>query len=282
MRSIHTILAALLCATSPMMAQDASVVEKNLQVHSPSDLQLGYDAIGQIRADYTAGNYQSFLEEMDSAYFAALKENQLAGLVEMRENAARTLPENEQVKLQEVAQQMHADREKELLQIASQAKENSPFLDKVHSISTQFVTPEQRNAIDQMMSYRQMVPGTGKDTDENRLIDLDLEYEFKTLHLKAMGGSDLAQKQMVLKMQHLDQVLDASKSFTNSSLQNTVHLYARNFDERLAQIWDAQDLHALGKGQLLAQNETEEQIAKSVSAYQEKVQQLPVPHAITH
>lgn len=281
MKSMSTFLAALLCATSPVLAQEVTVQEKTTQfAQSPTSLQLGYDAIAQIRSDYVDGKYTSFLEEMDGSYAAALSENQLSSLVEMRQNALETHSSAEAMKLQEIGQQLHKERDAELLQIVSQAQADV-FVDKVHSVTAQFVTPEQKKAIEQIVSYRHMVPGTGKNTDENRLIDLDLEYEYKNLHLQAVGGSDLMAKRMVLKMQHLDRMQEAAKDFTDTSLQSAVSLFSRHFDERLAQIWDANDLNALGKGQLLAQNETEEKLAKILSSYQEKAVKLPVTHAIS-
>ena len=83
-------------------------------------------------------------------------------------------------------------------------------------------------AKNQIASYRFMKPGTGNNSDENKLIDLDVEYEFKRIHLDsyaAVNGTSLEerqQQQAILLMEWHDKMLKAAESFQDDGLKETV------------------------------------------------------------
>jgi hypothetical protein len=149
-------------------------------------------------------------------------------------------------------------------------------VEKIQSVAANFSSEAQKKAIVQIASYRQMVPGTGKNIDENRLIDIDLEYEFKSLNLDLPNSSPFEKRkqQCVLKMEKLDRMKAASQEFQDSSLKETVSIYAQNFDERLAQSLDVADLNALGNSNRMPADAMEEKVVSILKLYQEKFSEM--------
>jgi hypothetical protein len=96
--------------------------------------------------------------------------------------------------------------------------------------ATSVIAPlsDEEAAKNQIASYRFMQPGTGNNSDENKLIDLDVEYEFKRIHLDsyaAVNGTSLEerqQQQTVLLMEWHDKMLKTSESFQDEGLKETV------------------------------------------------------------
>ncbi len=96
--------------------------------------------------------------------------------------------------------------------------------------ATSVIAPlsDEEAAKNQIASYRFMKPGTGNNSDENKLINLDVEYEFKHIHLDsyaAVNGTPLEerqQQQAVLLMEWHDKMLKASESFQDEGLKETV------------------------------------------------------------
>jgi hypothetical protein len=124
-----------------------------------------------------------------------------------------------------------------------------------------------------------MAPGTGKNIDENTLIDLDLEYEFKSIHLDmpVIDGQlapDRREKHYILKMEMADKMLSSAQSFQDASLKKDVELYAQNIDGRMAQNWDQYDLNLMAKGKTKPADKVQEQVVSLLQNHQEKMGDL--------
>lgn len=273
MKTISTILAAILCSASPLMAQDETTKSAQSEQTAQIELRMGKENISVLRTAYQNGEYTQFLKEMDAAYQSALSENQLTGLSDMRVGEFPEMKDAQ--KWEDTAQELQKEKNHELLSLISD-EDDSVFAQKIRSAAATLSSPEQQKAIAQLSLFHLMAPKAGKNADENSLIDLDLEYEFKIIHLNKPldTSSDLRAKQYVLRMEKMDKAVEASKSFQDSSLKQAVGLSAANFDERLAQNWDVTDLNALAKGKIKPSNDQEEKVASILSAHQAKFNDL--------
>lgn len=266
MANISVILAALFCATAPI----ASVIDLEPKKESvESNYLLGQDVVKKIRNSYAKGEFNQFLTEVDSAY----KEANLSGLIELRKDK------------KDVFEQATASWEKRLLDLqkekafallsAVKDTDDSVLAQKVRSLSVN-LTPEQEKAVMTLNSLISKAPGTGANADENALINIDVEYEFKLLHAnvpaKELSSQEKIANQMALRMEKMDKMVKASKNFTDIELKNAVGTAADTFDVRMARILDASDLNKLSKGK--ATNQSEEKVASVISLYQEKFSAL--------
>lgn len=270
MKTITSILAALLLAGSPLLAEGAAEKPvENIQVAAHS-FQLGTEVVQQIRADYQAGKYHDFLQEMEKAYQDAKKENHLEGLAQFRKESSADVPLDQFIKKSEV---IHQQKEKELLAAIVGASDTvlaQKVRSSVVSISDSFYPLNQ---------LRQKAPGAGKNSDENRLIDADFEYEFKASHLDslALRGEKIAdrkEKHIALAMQKMDKMLAASKSFTDESAKAMVEQTFKGFDTYLAKRYDLSDLNALANGRIKPSSPLEEKIASILCKTQDKIAEL--------
>ncbi len=278
MKTISTILAAILCSASPLLAQNDAVsqsVPQSEQIaneESKTQLRMGKEAIATLRAAYQNGEYSEFLKEMETAYQSAVAENQLAGLSDMRVPGFPEMKDAE--KWEDKAQELQQQKNQELLSAVSD-EDDSIFAQKVRSAAANLSTSDQQKAMAQLALHHFMTPKSGKNADENKLIDLDLEYEYKIIRMNkpfTENPTDIRSKQYILRMEKLDKMIVISKSFQDSSLKQAVGLASANFDERLAQNWDLSDLNALARGKVKPSNEREEKIAGILSSHQEKFQ----------
>src|SRR3990167_2553887 len=270
MKQITSILAALLLAGSPLLAEETTAnLAESTQVASHS-FQLGMKVVEQIRADYLAGKYNDFLQYMEKAYQDAKKENHLEGLAQFRKESSADIPLDQFIKKSEV---IHQQKEKELL-AAIAGSSDSVLAQKVRSsvasISDSFYPLNQ---------LRQKAPGAGKNSDENRLIDIDFEYEFKASHLDslALRGEKIAdrkEKHIALAMQKMDKMLAAAKSFTDESAKSMIEQTFKGLDTYLAKRFDLSDLNALANGRIKPSSPLEEKIASILCKTQDKIAEL--------
>lgn len=271
MYMLSTVLAAIICAASPITAQE------NLQIQTEqAEIQLGTDTIGMIRLAYEDGQYDDFLKEMDQSYKQVKDDNRLKGLADIRTTVTPAL--DDQQKWNELAAQLQKEKNEQLLDAIAKEK-SSAFIDKVKRAATNPSTQEQEKAIAQLAEYRYMAPGSGKNDDENVLIDLDLEYEYKMIHLDmpVIDGksiSDRKEKQYALRMEKMERMVEASKNFQDESLKKTVELASANFDERMAQFWDASELSAMAKGKTKPSSAIEEKVVSILNSHQAKFNDL--------
>lgn len=246
MKSISTILASLLFATTPLAAEPVQL-----------KFELGETTVSNIREAYERGDYDSLFQEKELEYAKAAADNELEGLVEVRANA----PTVDVKKWEEKAAKLQKLKNKELLNALSDT-DDSIFAKKVRSAAAILSTPDQDNAVSQLDSLLYKAPGTGKDNDENALIAIDLEYEYKLFH------SDTADQRFALRMEKMDKMTAAAKKFSDAALKQAVGLASANFDARLAQTLDSKDLSDLAKGVVKPANMTEEKVAAIYAAYQ--------------
>ena len=267
MGNISTILAALFCATAPV----ASIVEITSQSESvQSNFQLGKETVASVRSSYENGRYNQFLSEMDEAHRNA----DLSGLIKMRSKQVS-------VEFQEDWEQqflsLQNEKSRDLL-AAIDDKDHSVFALKVRSSAAAVLTPGQEKAISKINSFISMAPGTGANEDENALIDLDLEYEYKLLHAKLptneISPRELRAQQIALRMEKMDKMVQASKNFGDADLKNTVKIAADTLDARLARNLDAADLNASLKKNAKPANNSEESVYSILSLYQGKFSDL--------
>jgi hypothetical protein len=269
MKNLSIILTALSAGSAPLLPQTAP---EPVQIVKPAYAaeRSGREAVAMIRQTYEKDGYAEFFKELDDSY-TALKENgRMDEFAEMRIGYS---PEWEEWESRAAALQ---NEKKQDLLFAVQDQKMSPFVEKVRSVSANLSDESHENAIVQMANLRAEAPGTGKNSDENRLIDLDLEYEYKSLHidLPGLSAADRREKQCALMMEKLGKMLAASSEFKDAALKKTVALYADNFDARLAQSWDIADLNALTNGKRKPADALEEKVASILTVYQEKFSDL--------
>lgn len=265
MKNLSIILTALSAGSAPMLppqpSQEAKPIVQPVLQAEPS----GKGAITSIRTTYEKGGYAAFLKELDDSYIDVKEKGQLKQLAEMRTGSS---PEWQEWESRAAA--LHNEKNSELLDAVENHK-NTPFVEKVLSAAATLSDEANQNAI-QISNLRFMAPGAGKNSEENLLIDIDLEYEYKSLHIDLPGSStqDKREKICALKMEKLDKLLAAASSFKDPELKKMFAAYAKNFDARLAQSWDIADLNALTNGKRKPADALEEKVASILLMYQEK------------
>lgn len=273
MKNLSVILTALTAGTAPLLPQTAPIPE---QVVKPA-IQVqesGQETIMQIRQMYEEGGYDDFLKELDDSYIVVKENGQLGVLAETRVGFFLEHLENDQ-KWEERARALNKEKNQELIALM-EGQEKTPFVNQVVASTVDLTSDAHQDAIYQITHFRGLTPGSGKNSDENRLIDIDLEYEYKSLHIDLPGApiENKREKHCALRMEKLDKMLAAASQFEDEKLKESVALYAENFDARLAQNWDATDLNALANGKRKPANALEEKVASLLLIYQEKFSDL--------
>ncbi len=276
MITISSILAAILCSASPIIPQEeakpAPVEQVAEQVaQEKTQLKMGSEVISSLRTAYQNGEYSEFLKQMHESYTIASQENQLKGLSDMR---VAGFPEMKDVqKWEDKAEMLKNVKNQELLNSIAD-EDDSVFAKKVRSAAANLSSPDQHNALVQLSLFHLMTPKSGKTADENTLIDLDMEFEYKIIQLNSSSdpSDDRRLKQYVLQMERMEKMVVASKNFQDASLKQAVGLASANCDERLAQNWDTRDLRAIAAGKIKPSNASEEKVVSILSAHDAKFQ----------
>lgn len=261
MGNFSTIFAAIFCATAPLASDMPAEVKTEL---AESKFKLGKETVKQVRNGYQNGEYKDFLSRMDSSY----QEADVSGLIQLRE---KEVPVEFQDQWEAEFVSLQKEKNKDLLAAISD-KDDSIFAEKVRSVAANLSTPEQEKGISKLHSLIAKAPHTGANQDENILIDIDVEYEYKLMQAQ-LPASDTSPEQMhaqqlALRMEKMDKMVVASKSFQDPALKQAVGLAAANLDARLARNLDGADLNGLVKAHTKASNETEEQVYSILSSYQ--------------
>ncbi len=269
MNYIKAILASVFCVGAPMAQVEN--MDKKIEWMFSSD-KLAKDTVSSIRQAYENGQYDSFLLQMDVSYEQDYVDSGLEGLIQMRQDAP---PSHDlfEYKFQEIQDQ----RNQSLSSVISD-DDQSIMAEKVRTIITNFTTPSEKNAIDKLNSYLYKAPYSGVNDDENRLIDIDLEFEYKLLHAK-LPQSDVSPNQIqehliVLKMAKMDKMVKASELFTDESLKNAVKLASIHFDDRLAQSLELADLNKQIRANENPKSELEAKVFAIIKMYQEDLKTL--------
>lgn len=262
MKTLSIILASLLSLSAPLLGEEnvpaSPVVEAKV-----AQQKLGKEETKALRMAYEKGEYDSFLEEMDLSYREVLQKQQLANLAEFRQGSSA-----DQLKWSELSRQLQKEKNEALLK-AIEGQEDSLFVQKVRSAASSIPVQER------LFTLHQMAPGSGKNKDENRWIDLDLEYEYKSIHLDSVGPAESPrEKHAVLRMEAMDKMVQAAESFADLSLKKEVEAVAKELDARLAKEWDQADLNAIARKKIKAADPLQEKIASLLLSYQEKFHDL--------
>lgn len=270
-KTIGLSLAALLCLLGGFTAVEGSnqpIVSEEATKEGDSYL-LGRDAVSQIRKDYSEGRFDSFLKDSNAAYEQVLETGKISDLSSLREGFTFNPKWRESVKA------VQAEKNTELLRAIQ--GQDSLFSEKVRSAT--YSNPQLDDALHLLSKFHHMTPGTGANADENKIIDLDLEYEYKAIHLDMpVKDSNLAQQirsqQFALKMEQMDKLLLASQSFNDVALKEAITVVSKNLDEHLAHSWDLMDLHMLAKEQRKPSDSSEESVVAILKMTQEKLSDL--------
>jgi hypothetical protein len=263
---ISLILTSLLCASAPLssfavvasLGEASSTPAPTTQVAAPSYI-LGSEVVQTTREQYAEGSYRDFLNKMDKDYAAAKKESALEGLIEIRKEGARAQIHPEFARSYRVIQDL---KNQQLLESVT-GDDTSILSKKIHSATT---APK---ILDETLrSLSTKVPETGKNSDENALIDIDLEYYYKSIHLDSSKATERSAKHMALEMEKGDRMLKASQSFEDKALQKAVENHVLLLDEQLAKSYDMSDLNNLAKGKFKPVSPAEKEAAAAVSRAQ--------------
>jgi hypothetical protein len=260
-KTISMVLALGLCISGVFAVEGTSPLALSEQ-RATDAFRLGKEAISQIRKDYQEGKYDSFLKESDSSYEQVRESEELIGLAQLRQGSELDLQWIDAV------QKVQEERNHSLLQVIGE--NDSVFAQKVRAVAT----IDAQDPI--FLKIHQMVPGSGKNQDENTLIALDLEYEYKSIHLDmpqigVEESTDIRAKQYVLKMEQMDKMLLAAQSFQDDGLKQAVYQFAQNLDTRLAKSWDQRDLRDLVIGKIKPTDKLQEQTISVLKDTQEKL-----------
>ncbi len=263
-------LTALLASAAPAEEKAPSRIVSEER----SREQMGEETLQDIRKDYLQGKYAPFLKELDDAYQTAKNSASFAQFLEMRKIA---IPSAEDQKWKTLFAAWKVDRDQTLLRICS-PEDQSIYSKKIASIASD-LSDEEEAALEYLATYQFLLPGDGANAEENIIIDLDIEYEFKRIHLDSYAAltsnnsfQELRLQQDVLKMEEMDKLLKASSQFQDTALKEIISKAAHSLDSRLAKIRDSFDLYALlNQTERTAQ---EERLATILSAYQTKYSDL--------
>ncbi|HLB52724.1 MAG TPA: hypothetical protein VJK48_03320 [Chlamydiales bacterium] len=262
--------------TSPILADEDAVLPKVkqetvIQMTSHEEL-LGKTAVAEVRKAYEAGECDLFLQEEEERYQKALIAGEIDLLGSIRPGLSSDLK-----KWETQGKKLQQEKQKELLVFVKSSKEKNVFIEKVLSAATDPISSaNEQDAIDLVTHLRQMAPGTGTTPEENLLIAIDLEYEYKALHLDLPDAPLIEKrtKQCVLKMDKLHAMQTAAEQFQDESLKEAIVAYAASFDARLAQSWDMADLNGLANGRKTPENASEEKVASILALHQDKFSKL--------
>ena len=263
---ISTFLAAILLSTAPLATREQKEPRQEL---IESNFKLGKDVVAGVRSGYENGKYNQFMFDMDEAYNKA----DLKDLIQFRENgSSKDIPEEWENQFSELQRQKNS----ELLKALSE-KDNSLFASKVRSLASNILTPEQEKAISKINIFIAMAPNTGANVDENTLIDIDLEYEYKlsqalVVHESTISPDEKQSLQIALRMEKMDRMLQASKHFEDKSLKQAVTIAHATLDARLARNLDGRDLNVLAKKK--AENKDQEIVYSILRSYQDQFSDL--------
>lgn len=223
-----------------------------------------------LRADYTDGKYNDYLKKMDKNYESGKKEGHLEGLIELRNENAKINQNPDFIHSFQLIQQM---KDVDLRNAVADEGETS-FAQKVRSATE----PLSKEEI-WLMQLHNKTPGAGNTNDENRLIEIELEYTYKTIHLDSQVAtgksvSNAKEKRLVLEIEKMDRMIQVSQTFEDETLKSAVILAAAKTDARLVKQLDMSELYSLAKGKLKPSSAIEEKVAAIISQTQEKVATL--------
>lgn len=273
MKFISLTLAALLCSAAPLVSVETD--KQTSEQAQSANLSLNKEFVSQVRSQYAAGRYQEFLKQMDEDYAKVKKDAALDGLIALRKEDALMAAQHEKTaaKWNEMAQSWAKERNKELSKLID-TKDSSPIAEKVRSAMEQ-INPSVEETLQYFFGLRNIEPGHGKNSDENQLIERDLELEYKQMHLDSIKiherwSNDTQEKRFALRLDMMDKMIADSKNFQDKELQKKVEILASNLDSYYARQLDLRDLHRLATGVITPTSDLEKKVAAILAAFEGK------------
>jgi hypothetical protein len=274
MKSIYSMVALVIFGASGLLAQNGSSIAHPDTAHSVTLSLSGHELIESLRKGYESNSYDAFLANLNSDYQQMVQSGQIDEFVKMRE--APPADKN----LQQIAdrwetihQKLIAERNEELKEAVAGQTDQILF-NRIQSIVSP-IPDDQNEALQYMVALRFKTPANAANDDERKLIEIDLASEFKIVHLDAQYAQkpfdDRFEKNIVINMDAMHQMQEASKSFKDSDLQKKVELASKGFDTWQARHWDLNLLHQIIKKPT---NDTERKIASIFGKYREKTNDL--------
>ncbi|MBF8263835.1 MAG: hypothetical protein HW387_1500 [Parachlamydiales bacterium] len=267
-KKIYSLAALALIAASSMPAQQTSIPASEPAI-AAQQIRTGQDIVTSLRQSYESGAYDAFLANLQSDYQQMVKSSKFSEFITMREAPAPDVKLKQlAARYEEMSQQLAAQRNDELK--AAIAGQSDALAQQIQSI-TQPLPTDQKEALQYLSSLRFKTPDKAGNQDEKKLIEIDLASEFKVVHLDAQYAQkpfvDRMEKHMIINMDMMRQMVDASKSFQDSSLQNKVQLASLGFDTWQARNWD---LNLLNQIVRKPGSDSERKIASIMTSYQAK------------
>lgn len=281
MKYISLTLAALFCASSPLVANEEVQTRNTEEAQSSQETNFSFnnDFVTSVRSQYAEGKYQEFLTQMDEDYKDAQKEGLLEGLISIRkEDALISAEQNETAKeWDKMAKSWAEERNKELLKLIN-SNDTSLLAKKIHAI-TQPLDPIVEETLNYFFQLRNLEPGDGKNADENYLIDRDLELEYKQIHFDSSTAAerwipDHQEKRLALRLEMMDKMMADSQKFEDKDLQKKVQILSQFFDTFYTKQMDLRDLHLLATGMIAPTSDLEKKAAEILASFEGKFSEL--------
>lgn len=246
MKKIYAVLALSLAVGGSAFALEETL--KPEQEVVAETFATGESRVARLRAGYENGEFNSLLSSLEEEYSGLQKSGRVEEFAEMR----RVIEADAELKalasqFDKMAEKLLQERNAELSALC-QGRDQEIATRRVKSIIAP-VDELQKEAMRTLSSLRFKTPDQAGSQDEKTLIEIDLAYEFKSvqLNLQQEEGSTLLEKQIVLGMDKMRKMVQASESFTDSKLKKTVSLAAAGFDAWQVKNLDMKDLLAASK-----------------------------------
>jgi uncharacterized protein YeeX (DUF496 family) len=270
---IYSLVALIIFGSTSFAAQSIAgstqEVSQNVQLN-----QTGVEMIESLRQSYESHSYDAFLASLQDDYEKIIQGGNFDEFIKMRE-----IPPVDE-KLKEIAahwetihQKLISERNDELT-AAVVDQSDSAIFKRVNSIVAS-LPADQKEALQYLTALRFKTPSNASNDDEKKLIEIDVVSEFKIVHLDAQYAQkpfeDRFEKHVIIGMDMIHQMREASKSFKDTNLQKKVELAAAGFDAWQARNWDLNLLNQIVKKPT---NDVEKKIASIFSSYRMKKDDL--------
>ncbi len=246
MKKVYAVLAlALAVGGSAFALEENSKPSQEISRQAP---MTGEGRVAALRSEYEQGKFNSLLDGLEEEYGRLQASGRVGEFAEMR----RVSEADEQIKglasqFDKMAARLLEERNAELAALCQDQSE-ALSAQRVKSLIAP-VDEKQLQAIRTLSMLRFKTPDQAASPDERALIEIDLAYEFKIVHfnLHYAEDGDFLEKHIVLGMDKMKKASEASKSFSDADLKETVALAAGGFDAWQAKNLDLRDLLATAK-----------------------------------
>jgi hypothetical protein len=260
-KTLGLFAAAVVCSAGVLA--DETVAKPSTISHTLQKNSLGKDAILQIRTDFQNGRYDDFLKTVDASYQEVVENKQILEFAKMRDETPLSRETIEKI------HQLQIERAEKISQIIG--TEESLFVQKVRSALLNSFVIEGEEFFAQL---HQMPLGSGASSDENALIALDVEYDYKVTHVISTNPDVSRDMLVALKMEQIDKMVLLALSFKDESLKQLVENMRDHFDYKLVQSWDFIDMYAMLRAEPLDAGSLEGKIAAILQEHQERLAEM--------